>query len=85
MFDYMEFKVKFNLKYGLDKFEDMSKIEFGSMKSESVESIFLLLRKGSISSVSSGISGIEEIYLFKGFVIGVKKDNFGQRIKLEGK
>lgn len=85
--DHMESKVKPNSKYGLDRFDDMNKSEAGNLKSESVESIPLLTRKGSTSSVSSGTSGIEEIHLSKGPFSGVKKENSApvQKKKLDGK
>ncbi|XP_062593741.1 dnaJ homolog dnj-5-like [Saccostrea cucullata] len=83
--DDMESKVKPNSKYGLDNFDDVGNNEAGNLKSESLESIPLLSRKGSTSSVSSGTSGIEEIHLSKGPTAGSKKDNSAQKTKVEGK
>lgn len=61
--DDMESKVMPDSKYGLDQFEEVAPTEGERLKSNSVESIPLLTRKGSTSSVSSGTSGIEEIHL----------------------
>lgn len=83
--DDMESRVKPNSRYGLDKFDEVGKTEAGNLKSDSVESIPLLSRKGSTSSVSSGTSGIEEIHLSKGPTVGAKKDNSAQKTKQEGK
>jgi hypothetical protein len=83
--DDMESRVKPNSRYGLDKFDEVGKSEAGNLKSDSVESIPLLSRKGSTSSVSSGTSGIEEIHLSKGPTVSAKKDNSAQKTKQEMK
>ncbi|XP_069128126.1 uncharacterized protein [Argopecten irradians] len=66
--DDMESKVSPDSKYGLDQFEDLNSGDGGAdrHKSASLESIPLLTRKGSTSSVSSGTSGIEDIPLTSG-------------------
>ncbi|XP_060082351.1 uncharacterized protein LOC132561664 [Ylistrum balloti] len=66
--DDMESKVSPDSKYGLDQFEDLNSGDGGveKHKSVSMESIPLLTRKGSTSSMSSGTSGIEDISLTSG-------------------